>query len=153
MQAEQSPETWCYFFKHEIKGKVKKSSNSNYVLHFETTFRQLALLPHHIKLNNENQILNQTLYFPTNRLNCINCRVIKNTLKCKSRSKMFRFTKEPSSGSHNQCQLKLQVWFHCACRYERCQCYGCILRPVLCVCVCVCVCVVHGAGQEGTVLS
>ena len=47
---------------------------------------------------------------------------------------MFRFTQEPSSGSQSQCLVKLQVWFHCACRYERCQCYGGIFRAVVRVC-------------------
>jgi len=41
---------------------------------------------------------------------------------------MFRFTQEPSSGSQRQCLAKLQVWFHCACWYECCQCYGGICR-------------------------
>ena len=38
---------------------------------------------------------------------CINCRVIKNTLKYKSCSNMFRFTQESSSGSQSQCLAKI----------------------------------------------
>ena len=49
----------------------------------------------------------QILYCPTNALNYINCRVIKNTLKCKSCSDVFRFTQEPSSGSQSQCLAKI----------------------------------------------
>ena len=49
----------------------------------------------------------QVLYCPTNALNYINCRVIKNTLKYKSCSNMFRFTQEPSSGSQSQCLAKI----------------------------------------------
>ena len=49
----------------------------------------------------------QMFYCPTNALNYINCRVIKNTLKCKNSSDMFRFTQEPSSGSQIQCLAKI----------------------------------------------
>jgi len=37
----------------------------------------------------------------------MNCRVIKNTLKCKICSDVFRFTQEPSSGSQSQCLAKI----------------------------------------------
>jgi len=49
----------------------------------------------------------QILYCPTNALNYINYRVIKNTLKYKIYSNMFRFTQEPSSGSQIQCLAKI----------------------------------------------
>ena len=43
----------------------------------------------------------------TDAINYINFRVIKNTLKCKSCSNMFRFTQEPLSGSQSQCLAKI----------------------------------------------
>ena len=44
---------------------------------------------------------------------------------------MIRFTQEPSSGSQSQCLAKITGTVHCVCRYERCQCYGGIFRPVV----------------------
>ena len=66
----------------------------------------------------------QMLYCPTNALNYINYRLLKTQEKYKICSNMFRFTQEHHQGAKVSAQLKLQVWFHCAWRYERCQCYG-----------------------------
>ena len=49
----------------------------------------------------------QPLYYPTNALTCINCTVIKNTLKIENCCDMFRFTQEPSSGS--KCQYLAKI--------------------------------------------
>jgi hypothetical protein len=62
------------------------------------------VLPFHVTVTFKSS---QILYCPTNALNYMNCRVIKNTLKCKSCSNMFRFTQEPSSGSQSQCLAKI----------------------------------------------
>ena len=53
------------------------------------------------------QCFHQTLYFPNNALNYINCGVIKKHYKCKTCCNMFRFTQEPSSGSQSQCLAKI----------------------------------------------
>ena len=45
----------------------------------------------------------QILYYPTNALNYMNCRIVKNTLKYKIGSDVFRFTQETSSGSQIHC--------------------------------------------------
>ena len=49
----------------------------------------------------------QPLHYPTNALTRINFVVIKNTLKYKNCSYMFRFTQEPSSGS--KCQYLAKI--------------------------------------------
>ena len=83
-------ETWCYF----------------------TGFRQSCMTREHtcfwhFQLCIHKHDTHQILYCPNNSLSYINCRVIKNTLKYKSCSNMFRFTQEPSSGSQSQCLAKI----------------------------------------------
>ena len=49
---------------------------------------------------------------------------------------MFRFTQEQSSRSQSQCLAKITSMVPlCMLMYVRCQCYGVIFQPVLCVCV------------------
>ena len=79
--------------------------------------------------------IQQLHYCPTNALNYINCRIIENTLKnVKAAPTCFGSRRNHHQGDKVSAQLKLQVWFHCACGYERCQCYGGIFRPVVRVC-------------------
>ena len=77
----------------------------------------------------------KVLYCPTSVLNYINCRSLENIKNLKTAPTYFGSRRNHRQGAKVSALLKLQIWFHCAYRYERCQCYGGISRPVVRVCV------------------
>ena len=91
------------------RGKLRVNPSLCHSTHtmFNIDCLNIDLCPLHSYCSIYQDMTHQIIYYPTNGLNYMNCRIVKNTLKYKICSDMFRFTKEPSWGSQSQCLAKI----------------------------------------------